>query len=451
MAPAARVTTTVTELPESRVRVQAEVPAEEIERQMQQAARQIGRGLRIPGFRTGKVPPPVIIQRVGRQTVLDEAVRDSIGLWYTAAIDDAHIVPVGDPDLDLGELPGEGEPWRFSIEIGVRPTATLGEYKNLEVGKPQAEVADEDVEDQVTSLRERQARLETIDRPAQRGDFVVLDFVGTVDGVPFQGGEARDQMLELGAKRMIPGFEEQLEGAVAGEERTLKVTFPEDYRATELAGNDAEFATTVKEVKQKVLPELDDDFAVDQGFDSLDELRADIRERLATAQEERLESDYREAVLDAAVANASVTVPEPLIEARAKEMFDQMVHTLSHQGINKDLFLKMSGKDEESAIADNHDDARKTLEREAVLAAIVEKEGISPSDDEVLEAIGDTAERSGTSPKKLLERLKSAGRLEGVREDLATKQAVDLLVESATPIDQGRAEAREKLWTPGDK
>src|SRR5690242_11295147 len=172
------VTTTVTEPPESRVRVQAEVPAEEVERRVAQAARSLARNLRVPGFRAGKAPPPIVIQRVGREAVLDEAVRDSIGSWYAAAIDDARIVPVGEPDLDLGELPAQGQPLRFSIEIGVRPKATLGDYKELEVPRREPEAADAEVDEEIERLRERSAKLETVDRAAQKGDFVVMDFQG---------------------------------------------------------------------------------------------------------------------------------------------------------------------------------------------------------------------------------------------------------------------------------
>src|SRR5437763_5679570 len=189
----APVSTTVTELPESRVRVQAEVPAQEVEKRVAQAARHLARGLRVPGFRAGKAPPPIVIRRVGRDAVLDEAVRESISGWYTAAIDAAGVVPIGEPDLDMGDLPREGEPLRFSIEVGVRPKAQLGEYKGLEVGRRDAQVSDEDIQAELDRLRERSAKLDTVDRPAARGDFVVMDYVGTLDGEPFAGGEGRDQ------------------------------------------------------------------------------------------------------------------------------------------------------------------------------------------------------------------------------------------------------------------
>src|SRR5688572_18548252 len=281
---AAEISTTTTELPESRVRVEAEVGAGEVERRMNQAAKALARSIRVPGFRAGKAPAPVVIKRVGREAVLDEAVRDSIGAWYSAAIDSAAIVPVGEPELDLGELPAAGQPLTFSIEIGVRPEATLGEYKGLDVEKGDATASDEAVEAEVERLRERSGRLETVEREAGDGDFVVMDYKGTLDGEAFAGGEGRDQMIELGSGRLVPGFEDQLTGAKAGDERTVKVTFPDDYGAAELAGQEAEFAVTVKEVKAKELPELDDDLAAEAGFDTLDELRDDIRERLGEAE-----------------------------------------------------------------------------------------------------------------------------------------------------------------------
>ncbi len=432
------VTTSVTELPESRVRVEAEVPAAEVEKRVEQAARLLGRQLRVPGFRAGKAPAPVVIKRVGREAVLDEAVRDSIGAWYSAAIDAAAIVPVGEPQLDKGELPAHGEPLVFSIEIGVRPSAVLGDYKGLGVERREPEASDEAVAAEVERLRERSGRLETVEREAAEGDFVVMDYLGTLDGEPFAGGEGRDQMIELGSDRLVPGFEEQLKGAKAGEERTVTVTFPDEYGAAELAGQEAQFAVTVKEVKAKELPELDDDLAAEAGFDTLDELRADIRERLTEAEQGRVEAEFREAVLDAAVENATIEVPDALIEARSRELWDQMLHSLSHQGISKEMYLQISGRGEDEIVAEGKADAERQLKREAVLAAIVEAEGIEPSEDEVLAAIEEAAPQEGTSAKKLFERMKSAGRLDTFKADLAHRKALDLLAESAEPAKPTR-------------
>ena len=445
----ADVSTTVTELPESRVRVEAEVPAAEVEKRVAQAAKALGRNLRVPGFRTGKVPPPVIIQRVGRDAVLDEAVRESIAGWYSAAIDGAKVVPVGEPDLNLAELPGEGEPLRFSIEIGVRPEAKLGDYEGLEVGRREPNVGDEAIQAEIEALRERSAKLETTDRAAASGDFVVMDFLGTLDGEPFPGGEGRDQMVELGSGRLVPGFEDQLEGASAGDERTVKIAFPDDYGADELAGREAEFAVTVKEIKAKDLPELDDDLAAEAGFDTLDELREDIRERLSETQTTQIDAEFREAALDSAVAAATIDLPDALIDARARELWDQMAHTLSHQGIPKETYLQIAGKSEDEIIADNRESAGRDLRREAVLAAVVEAEGIEASDEELLESLERAAAADSTSPKKLLERLRSSGRIDSLRDELAQRKAIDRIADAAKPISVEQAQAREKLWTPG--
>ena len=214
-----------------------------------------------------------------------------------------------------------------------------------------------------------------------------MDFAGTVDGTPFAGGEGRDQMIELGSGRLVPGFEEQLEGAVGGESRTVTITFPEDYPATELAGQEAEFAVTVREVKAKQLPALDDELAAEAGFDTLDELRDDIRSRLAENESQRIEAEFREAAVDAAVAAATIEVPDALIEARAREMWDSMLHSLSHQGIDRETYLRLSGKTEEETIEQAKPDAEQALRREAVLAAVAEAESLEPSEEEMLEAV----------------------------------------------------------------
>ena len=446
----ATVRTSITELPESRVRVEAEVPAEEVERRVTEAARQLGRQMRVPGFRKGKVPAPIVIRRLGREAVLDEALRSALGRWYADAIEEAGIAPVGEPELDMQGLPQEGQPLSFSIEIGVRPGAKLGQYKGVEVGRREPAVENSAIDAEVERLRERVATLETVERPAEEGEFVVIDYEGTVDGEPFEGGAGRDQLLELGSGRLIPGFEEQLTGARAGEERTVEVTFPQDYGVTELAGKQAIFAVTVKEVKAKRLPELTDDFASDAGgFDSLAELREDIAERLKQSEERAIEREFEEAVLDAAVAEAEVEVPDKLVHARAHELLDDSMAALARQGISKEAYLRFAGKDEETLAHEAEPEAAQALKREAVLAAVVEAEGIEPTDDQVLEALEPTAERTGSTPPELLEQLRKGDRLERVREEVANRHALELLVREAKPISVEQAKARDKLWTPG--
>jgi trigger factor len=442
------VTTTVTELPESRVRVQAEVPADEVERQLQQAARKLGSQLRIPGFRKGKVPPPVVIRRLGRDYVLDEALRTALGTWYVDAIDGSGIVPIGEPDLDVGDLPAEGEPLQFSIEIGVRPDAQLGEYKGLEVGRREAEVEDAKIDETIEALRDRMATLDTVDRPAEKGDHIVADYVGKLDGEPFEGGSARDQLIELGSGSLIPGFEEQLEGISAGEERTITVTFPEQY-AEELAGREATFDVTAHEVKAKNLPELDDDFASEASeFDTLDELREDVAAKMREAEENTIEREFEEAVLQAAADNATVEVPEALVHARAHEMVEQSFSALARQGISREMYLQIAGKSEHELAEEAEPEAAQALRREAVLAAIVAAENVEPSDEDLIEALRPAAERDGSDPAEVVETLRRNNRLDQLRDDVAARQALERLVEAAKPISVSAAEAREALWTP---
>jgi trigger factor len=446
------LTTTVTELPESRVRVLVRVPADELEDRVERKARELGRQLKLPGFRKGKVPAPLVIQRVGRGTVLEEAVRDTLGQWYASAIETSGIVPVGDPDLDLGDLPVDGGELEFSIEIGVLPTAELGEYKGLEVPRAEPTVAEERIDQEIDGLRDRLAKLETVEHPAEQGDFVVIDYEGFIDGEVFEGGEGRDQLVELGSGNLIPGFEEGLLGANAGESRAVDLSFPADYGHEPLAGKPATFQITVKEIKRKQLPELDEDFATDAGFDTVEELRADIRGRLAAAEEERVQGEFSEAALDAAVAQATVQTTPALAAGRASEMFERTLHSLSHRGINRETYLSILGRTEEEILTELTPDAEQALKREAVITAVVAAEAIVPSDEQVLDVIRPMAEREGVEPDKLLEDLRASGRLDGVREELAARQAVELIAAAAKPIpvEQAaeQAQAREKLWTP---
>jgi trigger factor len=450
------IATTVTELPESRARVEVEVSPREVASAVDQAARDLGKNLRLPGFRKGKIPTAVLIQRLGRDAVVDDAVRDRLSRWYTRAIGESGIAPVGDPDITLGELPGEGEPFGFSFEIGVRPTAKLGTWRGLEVARREPTVADADIERQLEEARERLARLEAVERPAANGDFVVIDYIGSIEGEPIEGGQARGQLVELGSGRLVPGFEEGLLGAQAGEERHLAVEFPADYEVTALAGRPANFIVTVNEVREKQLPELSDEFALDAaGLETLEELREEIRGGLLTADERAVEREFRGAVLDAAVAQSTVNVPDALIDARNHETWERTLHSLEHRGLTKENFLGIAGKSEEEILAEARPDAEQALRREAVLAAIIEQEAIEPTDEELIATLLErlAPEQRPSNPAeqaKLLERLRKAGRLGDLREDVAADRALEQLVAAATAIEPARAAAREKLWTPGN-
>jgi trigger factor len=442
--------TTVTELPESRARVEVEVPAEDVDRAAQRAARGLAREMRMPGFRKGKAPPSLVIQRLGFGTVLQEAIREALPQWYEQGLLKSGVSPVGDPEIEIVGAPeAEGQPLSFKFEVGVRPAARLGEYKGLEVGRAEPEPPEEIVDREVERLRGGFAKLEPVERAGAEGDVLLIDFEGLLDGKAFEGGKADDYLLELGGGQLIEGFEEQLTGASAGESREVKVTFPDDYQAESLAGRDAVFAVEVKEVREKVLPALDDDLAAEASeFETLDELRADIREKVAEVAGQRIEQDFRVAAIDAAVAGATVELPDELAAARAAERWERVERQLAARGMNPDSYLQMQGKTREQVIEESVPDAERELKREAVLAAIVEAEEIEISEEEMVEALAHPAEHERTTPEKLLERLRESGRDALVREDIRVRKAIDLLAESATPIPLETAEAREKLWTP---
>lgn len=445
---AAEVTAEVTDLPDSRVRIDASVPAGEVDRQIERAAAQFGRELRFPGFRKGKVPAQLVLQRLGREAVLEEAIREGLPGWYERALLSSGVTPVGDPKLDMPEPPAAGEPLEFSIEVGVRPRAKLGEYRGLEVGKPEPEVPAEQIDAEIERLRESLAGLAPVERAAGPGDFLLIDYVGSIDGEPFEGGAATDHLLELGSGQLIEGFEEALEGVSAGDERSVDVSFPEDYQAEHLAGEDAVFAVTVKEVREKTLPELDDDLAADNSdFDTLAELRADIEQRLGHAAEHRAEHAFHDAAIDAAAANAEIELPPEIVEARATEMWERVERSLQSRGMDPEVYLQIQGKTREGMIAEATEDAAAGLRREAVLAAIADAEEIEISEEELIEELRPPAGEKG-KPEKLLKRLRAEGRDALLIEDLRINRAAELVVDSAQPIAMDRAAARAQLWTP---
>jgi trigger factor len=446
------VSTSTTELDDSRVRLEVEVAGDAVERELQRVARAAGEDMKIAGFRKGKVPPQVVIQHVGRAALLDEAIRAGMPDWYEEAVNSAGIAVVGHPKVDIGDVPEEkGGPLTFSVEVAVRPKATLGDWKGIEAPKREPGASDEAVSEELDRQRERLASLEPVEREARTGDFLVLDYTGYIDDQPFPGGEGRGQTIELGAGRLIPGFEDQLVGSRPGEDRTLNVAFPDDYGAEELAGKQARFDANVKEVREKRMPELDDEFALQAGgFDTLAELREDIARQLREADERNADREFREAALDAVVGKATINVPHEVVHGKAHDIWHQTEHRLRRQGIDPAQYLAITGKSEEDLIKEAEPDAETSLKREAVLAAIVEAEHIEPSDEDLLEALREaTPGTEDDALRKALAELEKDGRLAVLREDVAMRMAVDLVAENAKPIEPDLAAAREKIWTPG--
>ena len=460
----AAVKTSVTELPESRVRVEAEVPPEEIERRMQATARQLGQNLRMPGFRKGKVPPPVVIQRIGRESVLDETVRGAMGRWYLDAIDAAGIHPVGDPELDVGDLPGEGQPLTFTIEIGVRPTATLGEYKGVEVGKREPAADDEAVDAELEALRERSARLETAEgAAADKGDFVVIDYVGSIDGENFEGGEGRDQLVELGSGRLVPASRTSswarrpatsARSPSTSPTTTARPSWParrpsSRSRSRRSSARTSRRSTTTSPPTRPASTPSPSCARTSRPSCARPTRRASrpSSARRCSTPSSRLEG--RRA--------------GDLVDARAQEMWDRMLHSLSHQGIARRPTCGSPGREEE-IIEEAKPDAEQALRREAVLAAVVEAEGIEASDGDILDALQTTAARERTTPEKLRARPRE-GRAPGrpargpraAQGDRPAGRERDADIRRAGPgarqaLDTGPTRQRRRavtLWTPG--
>jgi len=439
--------TAVTELGDSRVRVDVGIEPDTIEKRVERAARQLAGDMRVPGFRKGKVPADLVIQRVGREAVLEQALRDSLAEWYERALLETGITPIGDPQLNVESLPGAGEELAFSIEVAVRPPAKLGEYKGLEVGKVEPDIPDEAVQEELDRLREGFAALNPVERPAAPGDIVVIDYAGTVDGEPFEGSEATDLTVEVGSESLLPEFDEALAATSAGDQVTVEIQFPDDHRPESLAGKQATFAVTVKEVREKELPELDDEFASEASeFDTLEELREEIRSRIAAALERRADDDFRAAAVDAAAENARVDLPKELVHARAHDMWERLERSLSARGIDPQAYVQMQGKSREELVTDMEGEAERALKREATLAAVADAEGIEVTDEELLGALGPG--EGDEAPEKLLGSLRETGRDALLRSEVRLRKAADVIADSAKPIPAEQAAARDKLWTP---
>ncbi len=439
--------TTVTQLPDSKVKIDVEVGAETLAKRIDRAAKALAGEIKMPGFRKGKVPPQMVVQRLGREAVVEQALRDSLPEWYEKALLDSGVNAIGDPKLDVGNVPGEGEDLSFSIEVFVRPRAELGDYREIEVGRAEIEVPEDAVEREIGRLREGFASLTPVERPAAQGDALLIDFEGTIDGEPFEGSAAKDFLIELGAEGLLPEFDAALAGVGQGEERDVEVTFPDDYEPVEMAGKTAVFHVAVKEVREKNLPALDDEFASEASeFETLGELREEIRTRIGEALERRVEAEFRERAVDAVAANARIEIPHDLVHARAHEMWERIERQLAARGIDPQMYAQMQGKDRHDLINDAEEDAEKALRREAVLEAVADAEGIEPNDEELIEALGPGEGKN--SPEKLFARLRETGRDSMLRDEVRLRRAADVIAEAATPIPLETAEAREKIWTP---
>lgn len=443
------VTVSTSELPEAKAKLEIEVSADTVEHAIKHAAEHMAEQVKIPGFRQGKVPPEMALQRLGHEAVFEHAFDESVGGWYGEALEQADIAPIGSPSLSEAPEYKQGEPLKFELEVPVRPEAELGDYEGIEVGKKEAAPDQTAVDGELATMQDRFSKLEDVDRAAQGGDFVDINFLGKLDGEPFEGGAGNDYVLELGSGQFIPGFEEQLVGAKAGEDVEVKVTFPADYGAEHLAGQEAVFEVKINSVKEKVLPELTDEFASENlGYDTLQELKDEISTRINENAEQEVEREYRWAVVDAVAKQAKIDVPHGHIHSRAHELWQELAMSLARRGIDPNAYLQAMGQGEHEFITNAEGDAEQTIRREATIAKLIDTLDITLTEDEMVSAIEEDMGEGPESAREQFEAIKEAGGIGQLENELKARKAIDHLVEKAKPIPFEQAEAREAIWTP---
>lgn len=434
---------TYEKLSENRAKFSFEVDAETFEKGMLAAYRKNVGQINVPGFRKGKAPRRVIENMYGEGVFFEDAFETIFPEVYEAALKEYDVFPVDQPDITLGEI-GSGKPLTFSVEVYVRPDVTLGEYKGLEVPTPSYDVDEEKVTAQLDQARERIARWVDVEREVQTGDRAIIDYLGSVDGVPFEGGKAERFSLDIGSGTFIPGFEDQIVGMKVGEERDITVTFPEDYRAEDLAGKEAVFHIVLHEVKNKELPELDDEFAKDVSeFDTLDEYKADIRSKLEKTAREAADNARDNALVRKAAENAQMDIPDAMIENQVNSMLRDMQMRMSMQGIQMEQFLQITGQSIEDLRGQYREEAAQRVRAELTLDAIRKAEGVDATEEEAQEQIAKIAADMGRDLEQFKATLKESD-MEYMRDAAVTEKVLQILRDNAKYVDEEVKAEEEK-------
>jgi trigger factor len=426
----------------NKIKLEIEVPAAEVETALARAYRQVVKKVNLPGFRKGKVPRRILESRFGPQLLHEEALEILVPPAYRQALEEAGHEPIDQPEFELAQEIEEGKPLLFSAVVEVLPSVELGEYRGVAVEQKAVIITEEQVDQSLQSLREQHARLVPVeDRSAQNGDLVLLDFQGFIDGETFSGGEAENYSLELGSQTFIPGFEEQLVGVSAGEEKEINARFPEDYRKAELAGKDVLFKVRVRQIKEKQLPEPDDAFAREAGeFTTLEELKADIRERMEKTARDEARVRLEEALIQKVSDTSAVELPPLLVERQIDRIIGDMEQYLRFQGLNLEKFAELSGRSIEELRKDKRPEAEKRAKANLVLDAVIKKEGITVADSEIDEKITAIAGAYNDEPGRVREILQKQGRIPLITEEIRMRKAIDLLVNEAQvkQVENGR-------------
>ena len=411
-----------------------EVSAEEFEKALQAAYNKNKSKISIPGFRKGKVPRQMVEKMYGPSFFYEDAANMLIPVEYDKAAAECGLEIVSRPVIDVEQIE-KGKAFIFTAEVAVKPEVTLGEYKGIEVAKAEVEVTEEEVAAELEKEREKNARTISVeDRAVENGDMIMLDFEGFVNGVAFDGGKGENYPLTIGSNAFIPGFEDQLVGAKIGEEVEVNVTFPEEYQAKELAGCPAVFKCKVNEIKVKELPELDDDFAQDVSkFDTLAEYKEDIQAKLAANKADAAKRAKEDAVIEKIIENATMEIPEAMIDTQARQLVDEFAQRVQAQGLSFEQYLQFTGMNLDTALEQMKPNAVKRIQSRLVLEAVVKAENIEISDEDVKAEIAKMAETYKMDVEKLAEMMNDEEKKQ-IQMDMAIEKAVELVTEAAKEV-----------------
>ena len=431
----------VENLEKNMAKLTVELTPEELEGALQKAYLKNKKQISIPGFRKGKVPRQMVEKMYGPEIFYEDAADDLGPGAYDAAVKESGLEIVSRPDISVVQIE-KGKPFIFEALVAVKPAAVLGQYKGIEVEKIDCTATEDEVNAEIEKERENNSRAVTVeDRPVQDQDMIVLDFDGSVDGVPFEGGKGENYPLTIGSGSFIPGFEDQLIGAEIGKELEVDVTFPENYQAKELQGKDAVFKCVVKEIRYKELPEVDDDFAQDVSeFDTLEEYKADIKKNLEEKKAEDAKARIEDAVVEKIVADAQMEIPDPMIDLQAERLTERFAQGLAMQGMQFEQYIQYFGMTTQNVIDQYKPQALRNIQSRLVLEAVAAAEGLEASEEEIEEEYGKMAEKYGMELDKFKEELTEED-IKGVKEDLAVRKAVDFVREAAVEVEKLEEEA----------
>lgn len=420
-------------LDKTKGQVTVEVPEEEFEKSLQKAYQIVVKKVNIPGFRKGKAPRRILENIYGREILLEEALQDAVPKAYHQALDEVQdqFVAVSDPRYEVVSTE-KGQPLVFKASFDIKPEVILGQYKEIELEKPDTTVNEEDLNKKLAELQQRYAKLVVVEGPAEKGDQLSIDFEGKIDGHPFEGGKGENYSLELGSNTFIPGFEDQLIGVKQGETVDINVKFPDDYHAENLAGKDAVFTVTVKENKRKELAPLDDEFAKDVSeFNTLQELKQDIENKLKEIKEKQAESELRSAAIKKVVDNAQVEIPQSMIENRVIRMLEDFAYRLEQQGISFDYYLKATNTGIEGLKETYRPGAEASVRADLVIEAVAKAENITADPEGVEKEINKIAEQAKKEAATVRDMLEKQGQISALEFGIMIDKAVDFIIEQA--------------------